>query len=114
METEGNRIEPDHLVFGSVLGGEHEDRGVDFFRPELPADCQAVLFKIGSRNPQQEKVREWLKKAGPKASAGTFAEAAAFGDIAVLAILWTGTENAVKLDGSRTNTWNHAFRLLRK
>jgi len=55
--------------------------------------------KIGSRSPQQEKVREWLKKAGPKASAGTFADAAAFGDIAILAILWTGTENAVKLAG---------------
>jgi len=55
--------------------------------------------KIGSRNPQQEKVREWLKNAGPKASAGTFAEAAAFGEIAVLATLWTGTENAIKLAG---------------
>ncbi|HCS47087.1 MAG TPA: hypothetical protein DIW61_02040, partial [Candidatus Aminicenantes bacterium] len=54
---------------------------------------------IGSRNPQQEKVREWLKKTGPKTSAGTFAEAAAFGEIAVLAILWTGTENAIKLAG---------------
>jgi len=55
--------------------------------------------KIGSRNPQQERVREWLKKAGPKASAGTFAEAAAFGEIVVLAILWTGTENAIQLAG---------------
>src|SRR4030067_2952535 len=54
---------------------------------------------IGSRNPQQEKVREWLKKTGPKTSAGTCAEAAAFGEIAVLAILWTGTENAIKLAG---------------
>ena len=57
--------------------------------------------KIGSRSPQQEKVREWLKKAGPKASAGTFAEAAAFGDIVVLATLWTGTENVVKLAGQK-------------
>jgi predicted dinucleotide-binding enzyme len=55
--------------------------------------------KIGSRNPQKPEVREWLKKVGAKASAGTFAEAAAFGDIAVLAISWTGTENAIRLAG---------------
>jgi predicted dinucleotide-binding enzyme len=55
--------------------------------------------KIGSRNPQKSEVKEWLKKAGATASAGTFAEAAAFGDLAVLATAWTGTENAVKLAG---------------
>src|SRR5512139_1819069 len=53
--------------------------------------------KIGSRNPQKPEVREWLKKVGAKASAGTFAEAAAFGEIAVLAISWTGIENAIRL-----------------
>jgi predicted dinucleotide-binding enzyme len=57
--------------------------------------------KIGSRDPGQEKVREWLRKAGPKAFAGTFAEAAAFGEIAVLATLWLGTENAVRLCGAQ-------------
>jgi predicted dinucleotide-binding enzyme len=55
--------------------------------------------KIGSRNPQKPEVREWLKKVGAKASAGTFADAAAFGDIAILAIAWTGTENAIRLAG---------------
>jgi len=55
--------------------------------------------KIGSRNPQKDVVKEWLKKVGAKGSAGTFAEAAAFGDIAVLAISWTGIENAVRLAG---------------
>lgn len=55
--------------------------------------------KIGSRSPQKESVREWLERAGPRASAGTFAEAAAFGDLAVLATLWTGTKNALELAG---------------
>ena len=30
--------------------------------------------KMGSRDPGQEKVRDWVNKAGAKASAGTFAE----------------------------------------
>ena len=55
--------------------------------------------KMGSRHPEQAKVREWLKKTGPKASAGTFSEAAAFGEIAVLAVAWTGAENAIDLAG---------------
>jgi predicted dinucleotide-binding enzyme len=53
--------------------------------------------KMGSRNPDQEKVKAWLAKTGVNASAGTFAEAAAFGDLVVLATLWTGTENAIRL-----------------
>jgi len=57
--------------------------------------------KIGSRTPQKPEVKEWLKAAGPKASAGSFAEAAAFGEMAVLATLWIGTENAIKLAGSQ-------------
>jgi len=55
--------------------------------------------KIGSRDPQKAEVKEWLKKVGTKASAGTFSEAAAFGDIAVLATSWTGTESAIRLAG---------------
>ncbi|HWP48751.1 MAG TPA: NADPH-dependent F420 reductase [Candidatus Limnocylindrales bacterium] len=54
-------------------------------------------IKMGSRNPDQEKVKAWLAKTGANASAGTFAEAAAFGDLVVLATLWTGTENAIRL-----------------
>ena len=55
--------------------------------------------KIGSRDPQKAEVKEWLKKVGTKASAGTFSEAAAFGEIAVLATSWTGTQNAIRLAG---------------
>lgn len=53
--------------------------------------------KIGSRKPNQEKVKNWLEKSGSLASAGTFSEAADFGDFIVLATNWTGTENAIRL-----------------
>ncbi|MBI5068610.1 MAG: NADPH-dependent F420 reductase [Deltaproteobacteria bacterium] len=56
--------------------------------------------KIGSREPASEKLREWKARAGPLASTGTFAEAAASGDLLVLATLWTGTENALRLAGA--------------
>ena len=55
--------------------------------------------KLGSRDPNQEKVKTWVNKAGAKASAGTFAEAAAFGELAVLCTIWTGAENAIQLAG---------------
>jgi hypothetical protein len=51
--------------------------------------------KIGSRDPG--KLQDWVGKSGPKASVGTFAEAAAFGEILVLATLWSGTEHAIQL-----------------
>jgi hypothetical protein len=55
--------------------------------------------KMGSRNPAKAAIKAWLGKAGPKASAGVFAEAAAFGEMAVLATAWSGTENAIHLAG---------------
>jgi predicted dinucleotide-binding enzyme len=58
--------------------------------------------KMGTRDPGQDKIREWLRRAGAGASAGTFAEAAAFGDLAVLATSWSGTENAIKLAGAKS------------
>ena len=53
--------------------------------------------KIGSRDP--EKLREWAASAGERISSGTFADAARFGDILVLATLGTGTESAIRLAG---------------
>ncbi len=53
--------------------------------------------KIGSREPRGPKVEEWISKTGRGASGGTFAEAAAFGEVIVLATLWSGTENAIRL-----------------
>lgn len=53
--------------------------------------------KIGSRDPQ--KLRDWADAAGKHVSTGTFAEAARFGDIVVLATLGVATEEAVRLAG---------------
>ncbi len=53
--------------------------------------------KIGSREPGGPKVQEWVSKTGRGASGGTFAEAAGFGEVIVLATLWSGTENAIHL-----------------
>jgi NADPH-dependent F420 reductase len=52
---------------------------------------------IGSRDPTQQKVKDIVSKLGKGASAGTFAQAAKFGDIAVFTVSWTGAENAAKL-----------------
>ena len=54
---------------------------------------------MGSRDPESEKVRAWVKKAGPHAGSGTFAAAASFGEVLVLATLWSGTESAIRLAG---------------
>src|SRR4051812_18596435 len=58
--------------------------------------------KLGSRDAKNEKADAWVKKhgGGGKASAGTFADAAKFGELLVLATLWSGTENALKIAGA--------------
>ena len=55
--------------------------------------------KLGSRDPGQDKLKAWAKDTGPKATTGTFSDAAAFGDIVILATLWTGTKSALDLAG---------------
>jgi len=57
--------------------------------------------KMGSRDASNLKLAEFVTQAGPKASGGSFAEAAAFGEVIVLATLWSGTESALKLAGAR-------------
>jgi len=52
--------------------------------------------KIGSRDP--EKLREWAS-ANARVSTGTFAEAARFGDILVLATLGAAAADAIRLAG---------------
>jgi predicted dinucleotide-binding enzyme len=54
---------------------------------------------LGTRDPGGAKAMAWASKAGPRARAGTFAEAAAFGDVAILATAWDGTESAIGLAG---------------
>jgi predicted dinucleotide-binding enzyme len=53
---------------------------------------------IGSRDPR--KLDEWRSKAGGHAHAGTFEEAARFGEIVILATAWSGTREALALAGA--------------
>jgi predicted dinucleotide-binding enzyme len=53
--------------------------------------------KLGTRD--INKLYEWQKTAGSNGSVGSFSDAASFGDIIVVATLWAGTENALKLAG---------------
>jgi predicted dinucleotide-binding enzyme len=56
------------------------------------------LVKIGSRNPNQEKLTEWMAtRDKAKVSSGTFAEAASFGELDLIATLWAGTADAIKM-----------------
>ncbi len=54
---------------------------------------------IGSRDPSKKEVQEWVEKTN--GSASSFAQAAAFGDVIILATHWEkgATENAIKLAG---------------
>jgi predicted dinucleotide-binding enzyme len=59
--------------------------------------CQVMM---GSREAGNEKSAAWAKAAGELAQSGTFEQAAQFADIVVLATLWSGTENALRLAGA--------------
>jgi predicted dinucleotide-binding enzyme len=62
---------------GRVLGKGFVSRGHD--------------VKLGARESDNEKGAAWAKENGPHASAGTFADAAKFGEIVVVATAWAGT-----------------------
>ena len=62
----------------------------------LSLGCQV---KLGSRDAKHPQAMAWAEKQGRNASVGTFAEAAAFGELLVLATMWSGTENVVRLAG---------------
>ncbi len=70
---------------GQVLGKGFADRGYD--------------VKIGSRTPEGDKIKSWVKETGKKTSAGSLAQAAAFGNIIVLATPGTATDEAIDLAG---------------
>ncbi len=53
--------------------------------------------KIGTRNTSKENIVSWLAKDGKNATAGSFEEAASFGDVVIIATLWSGTMAAIKL-----------------
>jgi hypothetical protein len=54
---------------------------------------------MGTRNITKPEVQAWLRENGARASTGSFAEAAAFGDPLFFCIRWNGAENAITLAG---------------
>ncbi len=53
---------------------------------------------LGTRDPQKKEVQQWLA-ANPAAAAGTFEQAAQFGEVVVVATLGRAAEEAVTLAG---------------
>jgi hypothetical protein len=51
--------------------------------------------KMGARDARNQKALTWAREAGPNASAGTFGDAAAFGDVVVLATLGVANESTI-------------------
>jgi 8-hydroxy-5-deazaflavin:NADPH oxidoreductase len=54
---------------------------------------------LGSREAENPKGIAWAKQSGARATHGSFAQAARFGEIVVLATLGLATENALRLAG---------------
>jgi NADPH-dependent F420 reductase len=54
---------------------------------------------FGVRHPNDDKTRQLVQSIGTKSQAGTVAEAAAFGQVVVLATPWQATEAAVRAAG---------------
>jgi predicted dinucleotide-binding enzyme len=54
---------------------------------------------IGTRDPRHRKIVDWLEHEGKGVSAGTFAEAAAFGEVLILAIGWSNVEKVINQAG---------------
>src|SRR3954451_15002866 len=73
---------------GGTLGRRWAERGHD------------VLF--GVRHPDDDKTRRLVAAVGPRAQAGTVAEAASFGEVVVLATPWPATEAAIRQAGDLT------------
>jgi 8-hydroxy-5-deazaflavin:NADPH oxidoreductase len=55
--------------------------------------------KIGSRDAKNEKLQPWVAKTGANASQGTFADAAQFGEVLLLATKWQATQAAIEMAG---------------
>jgi predicted dinucleotide-binding enzyme len=55
--------------------------------------------RFGTRDPHSDKASELVAAVGPAASIGTFADAAQFAEVAVLATAWSGTEQVIRAAG---------------
>ena len=62
-------------------------------------------IKVGTRDPTKENIVQWVHNyaTDKKASVGTFADAAAFGELVIIATLWDGIVNAIKLANPTKN-----------
>ena len=56
--------------------------------------------KMGTRQPGEAEVKKWLA-ANPGTTAGTFAEAAAFGEVIVIAVLGRIVDKVIELAGKK-------------
>lgn len=56
--------------------------------------------QMGARDARNEKAAAWAREAGPRGSTGTFADAAAFGDLLVLATLGVANRSALEMAGA--------------
>ena len=54
---------------------------------------------IGSRDPQ--KLAAWVSKHGGAASAGSFSDAATYGELLVIATSWAGAKSAIEMAGPK-------------
>lgn len=54
---------------------------------------------VGSRSPESDELTKWKKESGLQIASGTFADAAEFGAIIVLAIGWQHIDSAIELTG---------------
>lgn len=73
--------------------------------------CLAAGFRgrghnvmIGSRHPGQPELREWLSDDGAGIKVGSFAQAAAHGELVVLAVLGSAAEEAIAEAGAENFT----------
>lgn len=70
---------------GKALGAGFADSGYDVM--------------IGTRDPKSEKIQSWISKTGKGVKAGTFADAAKFGEIIVFCTLFRAAEDILKMAG---------------
>lgn len=61
---------------------------------------QGHQIMFGVRTLQSDKIQALLKTIGPGASVGSVAEAAAFGQVAVLAVPWSAVEGVLQAAGN--------------
>jgi len=59
---------------------------------------------IGSRDPSVGRIQDWLRETGRGAQAGSFAEAASFGEFLVLSVNWAHVRDVLDLAGAANFT----------